>query len=162
MYDPRDEIKNVLNAWKPSGQDTTGIIFKTDRGDEWKVDVHLWEGQETQFEEGGKLGFSNPMMILLSNISSVSRNVCIGGSCRSHVALIDAHIFLVKDDRWNIERIRQEVSDAVELCIRTNAKLITGCIFCECINARDLDPLKQTLGVRRIIGIRATGNYDKV
>jgi hypothetical protein len=99
-------------------------------------------------------------MILLSMISSTSRNVHFGAGRRSHTAIIDAHIFLVKDDRWSIETIRQEVSDAIESCIRANEKMISGCIFVECTNCRDLDPLKQTLGVRRIVGIRAYGDYD--
>lgn len=160
MFDPRDEIRAVLRAYIPTGQEDTGIVFHTTRGDETIVDVHLWEGELTKFEEGGKLGFENPNMILLSMISSTAKNENIGGGRRSHIALIDAHIFLVKDDRWKIETVCQEVSDNVEACIRASEKTVTGCIFVECINARDLDPLKQSLGKRRIVGIRVYGDYD--
>lgn len=160
IFDPRDEIRTVLKAYQLSGQEDTGIVFHSIRGDEKMVDVHLWEGELTKFEEGGKLGFENPNMILLSMVSSTSKNEHIGGGRRSHIALIDAHIFLVKDDRWVIETVSQEVSNNLEACIRASEKTVTGCIFVECINARDLDPLKQTLGKRRIIGIRAYGDYD--
>ena len=160
MFDPRDEIKAILNAYKPTGQENAGIIFHDKRGDEHMVQVNLWEGELDAFEEGGKLGFSNPNQILLSQISTTSRNVHLGAGRRSHTSLIDAHIFLVKDDRWDIESVRQEVSDHVEECIRANEKTVTGCIFVECLNGRDLDPFKQSIGVRRIIGIRALGDYD--
>jgi hypothetical protein len=160
MFDPRSSIITVLKAYKPSGQENTGIVFHTERGDEQLLGIHLWEGEISKFEEGGKLGFSNPNMVLLSLISSVARNVHIGGGRRNHVALIDVHVFLVKDDRWKIETVCQEVSNNIESCIRASEKSVTGCIFVECINCRDLDPLKQTLGKRRIIGIRAIGDYD--
>lgn len=158
MYDPRIEVRDVLKSYLPAGQERRGIIFHDDRGDEHIVDIHLWEAKVNSFEEGGKLGLENPQMVLLSLISSTSRNLNIGGGCRSHRAIIDSHIFLVKDDRWDIETIRKEVSDNIEACIRANERTVSGCTFIECTNCRDLDPLKQSLGVRRIIGIRAIGD----
>lgn len=160
MFDPRDEIKDVLNAYSPTGQEESGIVFRDSKGDQHKVDVYLWEDKVDEFAEGGKLGIDNPNMILLSIVSITSNNKHLGGVHRNHVALIDAHIFLVKDDRWAVEDIRQEVSGHVYDCIHDSEKSVTGCIFVECINARDLDALQQTLGVRRIIGIRAIGEYD--
>jgi murein tripeptide amidase MpaA len=159
MFDPRDEIKAKLNAYQPTGQQHKGIVFHTDRNDEWQVKVYLWEDKESEFEEGGKLGFENPNMILLSTVSSISRNEDIGGEHRSRTALIDAHIFCVKDERWKVEDAVQEISDNLEAAIVANQKSVTNCIFVECTNARDLDALKQTLGKRRIVGIRAWGEY---
>jgi len=158
MYDPREKIRDTLKAYIPAGQERKGIVFHDDRGDEHPVDIHLWEAKVNSFEEGGKLGLENPQMVLLSLVSSTSKNLDIGGGCRNHIGLIDAHIFLVKDERWSAETIKQEVSSNIENCIRASQKTVTGCNFVECINGRDLDPLKQSLGVRRIIGIRATGD----
>ncbi len=160
MFDPRTEIRDVLRAYKPAGQEESGIIFHDTRGSEYEVDVNLWEEQLTPFEEGGKLGLSNPQMILLSTISSVSKNANIGATKRSRVALIDAHIFIVKDDRWEVEAAKKEVSNNLEAAIIASQKTIPGCDFVEAINGRDLDALKQTLGIRRIVGIRAYGSYE--
>jgi len=160
MFDPREEIRDILRAYKPDGQSEEGMIFHDTHGTEHEMGVYLWEEQVTNFEEGGKLGLSNPMMILLSLISSVSVNANIGATRRKPIALIDAHIFVVKDDRWQAEPVKMEISNQIEDAIRASQTSISGCDFVECINARDLDALKQTLGVRRIVGMRAYGNIS--